>query len=205
MAVHRLVLRQTRRALPAFRRIERNDVVALLHAGHTRPDIDDDAGALVAEDGREQSFRIRAGQREVVGVTDAGGFHLDQHFGGFRPVELDLRDGERLALLQRDGGTGFHGGFPPRRLGRHELKWTTQGQRSPPGARPRKRCHGGEANSLMNIPTDPSQRWRWGAHMGSGPQTMRAPISRKNFKYRLKSITQRNLTEIAPSRKSAAA
>src|SRR5262252_8659983 len=45
--------RQTRRALPAFRRIERNDVVALLHARHARPDIDDDAGALVAENGRE--------------------------------------------------------------------------------------------------------------------------------------------------------
>src|SRR5262245_53400703 len=65
--------RQTRRALPAFRRIERNDVVALLHAGHTRPHIDHDAGALVAEDGREQSFRIGAGERELVGVTDARG------------------------------------------------------------------------------------------------------------------------------------
>jgi S-(hydroxymethyl)glutathione synthase len=31
---------------------------------------------------------------------------------------------------------------------------------------------------------------------------MRLPISRKNFKYRSKSITQRNLTEIEPSRKS---
>src|SRR5258708_34407675 len=34
---------------------------------------------------------------------------------------------------------------------------------------------------------------------------MRLPISRKNFKYRSKSITQRNLTEIELSRKSAAA
>src|SRR5207249_7865978 len=62
-----------------------------------------------------------------------------------------------------------------------------------------------EANSVMNIPPDPSHRWRRGAHMGSGPQIMRLPISRKNFKYRSKSITQRNLTEIELSRKSAAA
>jgi hypothetical protein len=114
--------------LPAFRRVERNDVVALLYAGHPRTDVDDDAGALVAEDGREQSFRVSAGQRELVGVADARGLHLDQHFGGFRPIELDLRDGERLALLQCDGGAGFHGGFPPRRLGGHELKWKTQGK-----------------------------------------------------------------------------
>src|SRR5262249_56518285 len=51
--------RQTRRALPAFRRIERNDVVALLYTRHTRPDIDDYPGALVAKDGQEKPFLIR--------------------------------------------------------------------------------------------------------------------------------------------------
>src|SRR5215831_3476444 len=176
--------RQTRRALPAFRRIERNDVIALFHAGDARPHIDDDAGALVAEDGREQSFRIGAGERELVGVTDARGFHLDQHLGGFRPIQIDLRDRERLALLQCDSGAGFHGGFPPRRLDWRELRWNSQRQSSPPAAEPRKRCNGGGGNSLMKIPTHPSQRWRSGARMGSGPRTMRIPISRKNFKYR---------------------
>src|SRR5262249_47873260 len=197
--------RQTRRALPAFRRIERNDVVALLHARHARPDIDDDAGTLVAEDGREQSFRVGAGERELVGVTDARGFHLDQHFGGFRPVQLALRDRERLALLQCDGGAGFHGGFPPRSLGWHDPRSKSQRQSSPPAAESRKRCNGGEGNNLMTIPTHPSQRWQSGVRMGSGPRTMRIPMSRKNFKYRWKSITQRSLTEIEPSRKSAAA
>ena len=113
--------RQTRRALPAFRRIERDDVVPFLDAGHARPDIDDNAGAFVAQDGREQTFRVGAGQRELVGVTDARGLDLDQHLGGFWPIELDFRDSERLALLQCNGGTGFHGGFPPQRLRRHEL------------------------------------------------------------------------------------
>src|SRR5262245_32273457 len=99
---------------------------------------------------------------------------------------------------------GFSLWFPPLHLGRHELNWRTQGQGSPPGARSRKYCHGGEANSLINIPPDPSQRWRVGAHMGSIPPDHATP-ARKNFKYRSKSITQRNLTEIEPSRKSAAA
>src|SRR6266566_7150726 len=178
--------RQTRRALPAFRRIERNDVVALLHARHVRPDIDDDAGTLVAENGREQSFRVGPGEREFVGVTDAGSLHLDQHFGGFRALQLDFRDRERLALFQCNGGAGFHGGFAPRHLGWHELRRRTQRQRSPPGAEPRKR-NGGGGSGLMK------------------PRTMRIPRSRKNFKYRWKSITQRSLTEIEPSRKSAAA
>ena len=79
--------REAGRALPAFRRVERDDVVAFLHDGHARPDIDDNAGALMAQNGREQPFRIGAGQREFVGVADTGGLHLDQHLAGLRSVE----------------------------------------------------------------------------------------------------------------------
>ena len=50
--------RQAGGALPAFGRVEGDHVVALLHARHTRPHVDDDARALVAEDRREQPFRI---------------------------------------------------------------------------------------------------------------------------------------------------
>src|SRR5215467_13362284 len=105
--------------------------------------------------------------------------------------------------MQRRRGFSWH--FPPRHLGWHELSWRTQGKRSPPGAKSRGRCNGGGDDSRMKSPTHPSQRWRPGARMGSGPRTMRIPRSRKNFKYRWKSITQRSLTEIEPSRKSAAA
>ena len=52
--------REAGRALPAFRRVERDDVVALPHAGHARADVDDDARALVAQDRREQPFRVGA-------------------------------------------------------------------------------------------------------------------------------------------------
>jgi hypothetical protein len=95
-------------ALPAFRRVKRDDVVALFHAGHARPDIDDDAGAFVAEDRREQTFRVGARERELVGVADAGGLDLDQHLAVSGSVEFDLHDLERLALLDGDGSAGFH-------------------------------------------------------------------------------------------------
>jgi hypothetical protein len=46
------------------------------------PDLQHDAGALVAEDGGEQALRIAAGEGELVGVADAGGLDLDQHLAG---------------------------------------------------------------------------------------------------------------------------
>jgi hypothetical protein len=45
--------RQAGRALPAFRRVQRNDVIALLHAGDAAADVDHDAGALMTENCRE--------------------------------------------------------------------------------------------------------------------------------------------------------
>jgi hypothetical protein len=93
--------------LPAFGRVEGNNVIVFLHARHARPDIDDNAGALMAQNGREQPLGVGAGKRELVGVADAGGFDLDQNLPGLRPVEVDLRDLERLGLLQCNSSTGF--------------------------------------------------------------------------------------------------
>ena len=107
--------REARRALPAFRRVERNDVIVLFHACYARPDIDDNAGPLMAQNGRKEPFGVGAGQRELVGVADPGSLHLDQNLPGLWAVEVDLSDLERLPLLECDGSTGFHGGFPPRR------------------------------------------------------------------------------------------
>jgi hypothetical protein len=101
--------------LPALRRVEGDDVVALLHARDPRTDIDDDAGALMAQNGGEQPFRIGARERKLVGVADTGGLHLDQNLPGLGSVEVDLHDVERLGLLQCNRSSGLHGGFPPRR------------------------------------------------------------------------------------------
>ena len=72
-------------------------------------DIDHDAGALVAEDGRKQALGIGARQGELVGVADAGRLDLDQHLAGPRPVELDGRHFERLAGRERHRRAHVHG------------------------------------------------------------------------------------------------
>ena len=72
-------------------------MVALLHRRHAGADIDDDAGALVAEDRRKQALRIGARQGELVGMTDASRLDLDQHFAGTWAVKLYIRDFERFA------------------------------------------------------------------------------------------------------------
>src|SRR5258706_15772706 len=100
--------RQTRLALPAFGRVERNHVVALPHARHPGADIDDDAGPFVAEDRREQTLRVAARARELVGMADPGGLDLDQHLAGLGPVELHGLQSERCARLAGYGGANVH-------------------------------------------------------------------------------------------------
>ena len=53
-------------ALAAFRCVEGNDVVALLHGRDARTDVHHDAGTFVTENYREQPFRIRARACEFI-------------------------------------------------------------------------------------------------------------------------------------------
>ena len=102
-------------ALPAFRRVQRNDVVALLQRGHARPDVNDDTRAFVAEHHREQPFRIAARAREFIGMTDAGRLDLDQHFAGLGTCEIQRDDFEWLTGFPADGCARFHSSFAPSR------------------------------------------------------------------------------------------
>jgi hypothetical protein len=101
--------RQAGRALPAFRRVQRNDVIALLDTGDALADVDHDARALMAEDRRKQPFRIGAGQCEFVGMADAGRLDLDQHFALARSLELNSGYFQRLSSSDGDGGANIHG------------------------------------------------------------------------------------------------
>ena len=96
-------------ALSALGGVEGDDVVARLDAGDARADLDHDSRALVPEDGGEQPFGVGAGEGELVGVTDAGRLDLDQHLAGLRSREGHGLDGQRLACLVGDRGSGFHG------------------------------------------------------------------------------------------------
>ena len=84
-------------------------MIALLHAGDAAADIDHDARAFMAEDRRKQSFGIGARQGEFIGVADAGGLDLDQHFAFARSLELDGCYIQRLACGGGNGGANIHG------------------------------------------------------------------------------------------------
>jgi hypothetical protein len=58
-------------------------------------------------------------------VADTGSFHLDQDFAGFWPVQLDVRDRERLGFLECNGGMVFMAiSFSASRSARVELEDT---------------------------------------------------------------------------------
>ena len=73
-------------ALPAFRGVERNHMVAFRDTRHPATDIGDDAGTLMPEDRRKEPFGIGPRQGELVGVADPGRLDLDQNFLVFRAV-----------------------------------------------------------------------------------------------------------------------
>jgi hypothetical protein len=101
--------RQAGRARPAFRRVERNDVVALLDRRHARADVGDNARALVAEDRGKQTFRVSARQRELVGMADAARLDFNQNLTGARAVEFYVRYFQLFAGRERHGSAHFHG------------------------------------------------------------------------------------------------
>ena len=84
-------------------------MVALFHGRHARADIDDDAGALMAEDRGKQALGVGARQSELVGVADAGRLDLDQNLAGTRAFELDGGHFERFAGAEGYGGANIHG------------------------------------------------------------------------------------------------
>ncbi len=100
--------RQTRFALPAFRRVERDHMVAYFQRCHARARLAYDARAFVAENGREQSLRIGARQGVGVGVADAGCLNLDQHLAGLWPFDVDRLDFQGLAGFPSNCGTRLH-------------------------------------------------------------------------------------------------
>ncbi len=103
---------QARGTLPAFGRVERDDVIALGDARDALADVDDDSRPLVTENGWEQSLGIGARQGEIVGVADAARLDLDENLALARAIEVDLHDFKRLAGGDGDGGAGLHRASP---------------------------------------------------------------------------------------------
>src|SRR5690625_4425835 len=105
LAVHRLPA-PAEGALAAVGRAE-HDVVPHLDPADLGTNPLDDAGTLVAEDGRLR-HRVDAVAGDGVGVADAGAHHPYAHLGRARCVQLELLDDERGALLAGDGSGHGH-------------------------------------------------------------------------------------------------
>ncbi len=88
---------QAELALAAFGRVKRNDVIALFKRGDAGTDVDHDARAFMAQDRRENAFRIGTRERVVVGMANPGGLDLNQHLAEFRAFKVDGFNGEGFA------------------------------------------------------------------------------------------------------------
>ena len=85
-------------------------MVALGDVGDTGADLDHDAGALVAADHR-QLHRHVTGDQVVVGMAQAAGGQLHQHFAVLGAVEVDLFDLPLLVQTPQHPGAGLHADF----------------------------------------------------------------------------------------------
>ena len=90
-------------------------MVALLQVAHAGAELLDDAGALVAEDGRLVTGRIGAGGGEEVRVADAAGDEPDEDFAVLRLRQVELLHLQRLPEFLEDGGAGLHAAILKRR------------------------------------------------------------------------------------------
>jgi len=65
----------------------------------------------MAENRRENAFRIGAGKRVVIGMADPGGLHFDQDFTGARAFQIHFLDRQRGAGFPCDCCFGLHGEY----------------------------------------------------------------------------------------------
>ena len=96
-------------ALPAFRGIQGNDVIARLYAGNTRSCFLNDSTAFVAEDRRENTFGIFARQGKSVGVAHTGRHIANQHLTLAWTFDINFFNDQWLACFPGDCGSRFHG------------------------------------------------------------------------------------------------
>jgi hypothetical protein len=83
-------------------------MVTNFKATDTRADLFDHSTTFMSEYRRKYSFRIFAGERECVGMTDASGDISEQNLAGLRAINIDFFNFEWFACFPGYGGAGFH-------------------------------------------------------------------------------------------------
>ena len=92
-------------ALAAFGGIKWNYVVSHCNAGDPGADLLDHRAALVTEDGGKETFGVFPGQRERIGVTNAGSDITHQHLTLLRAGDVDFFDFQWFACFPGDCGS----------------------------------------------------------------------------------------------------
>ena len=77
-------------------------MVSHLDAGYTGTGLFHDTAAFMAEDRGKNTFRITAGQRIGVGMTNTGGNHAYQHFPLLWGLYINFSKLEWLAGFESD-------------------------------------------------------------------------------------------------------
>lgn len=67
-------------------------MIADYHRGHALANRFDDRTAFVAENRWKNAFRVSAGKRVRVGMTDTGCHHFEQHFACLGHGDVDFDD-----------------------------------------------------------------------------------------------------------------
>lgn len=99
--------REAELALAAFRGVQRDHMVAHGHRGHALAYRFDDRAAFMAEDRREDAFRVGTGQGVGIGVADTTGDHTQQHFTGLGHGHVDFDDFQGFLGFEGYGSTGL--------------------------------------------------------------------------------------------------
>ena len=95
-------------------------MIAGLHVMHARPDLDDLAGAFMAQHDRHRARPVAVDQGEV-GMAEPAAAHLDQHLALAGRIEIDLDDmdglapgeGPRRAADRENSSFHLHQAIPP--------------------------------------------------------------------------------------------
>src|ERR1700722_7694718 len=91
-------------------------MIARLQRRHVFPYLDDDAGTLVPQNGREQAFRIGTGERVFIGVANPRRLDFDEHLALARAVDFDAFKTQSIAGLPSHSGAHLHRSSPEPRV-----------------------------------------------------------------------------------------
>ena len=105
------LLAQAAFALTAFRRVERDHMVAGFDRVDPLPDFADDARALMPEDRGKDSLAVKAVECIGIRVTNTRRLDLNQNFAGLGAFEIEFDNLQRLLGRERHSCACFHGPF----------------------------------------------------------------------------------------------